>query len=70
MTRSQTHSPWLAGQYDNPMPELTVSIPVRDYELFYCPELEFLKSLWGLRTEEEYGYLTGPQGYVNQSWNF
>jgi hypothetical protein len=52
------------------MPELTVSIPVRDYELFYCPELEFLKSLWGLRTEEEYGYLTGPQGYVNQSWNF
>ncbi len=24
------------------------------------PELEFFKSLWGLGTEEEYGYRTGP----------
>ncbi len=24
-------------------------------------ELEFLKSLWGLGTEEEEGYRTGPQ---------
>jgi hypothetical protein len=29
-------------------------------------ELEFLKSLWGLGTEEEYGYHTGPPGYI--SW--
>jgi hypothetical protein len=27
-------------------------------------ELEFLKSLWGLGTEEEYGYSTGPPGYI------
>ncbi len=26
-------------------------------------ELEFLKSLWGLGTEEEEGYRTGPPGY-------
>ncbi len=25
-------------------------------------ELEFLKSLWGLGTEEEEGYRTGPPG--------
>jgi hypothetical protein len=28
----------------------------------HAPELEFLKSLWGLRTEEEEGYRTGPPG--------
>jgi hypothetical protein len=28
------------------------------------PELEFLKSLWGLGTEEEYGFRTGPPGYI------
>ncbi len=27
-------------------------------------ELEFLKSLWVLRTEEEEGYRTGPPGYI------
>jgi hypothetical protein len=27
-------------------------------------ELEFLKSLWGLGTEEEEVYLTGPPGYI------
>ncbi len=27
-------------------------------------ELEFLKSVWGLGTEEEYGYRTGPPGYI------
>jgi hypothetical protein len=27
-------------------------------------ELEFLKSLWGLETEEEEGYRTGPPGYI------
>ncbi len=27
------------------------------------PELEFLKSLWELGTEEEEGYRTGPPGY-------
>ncbi len=28
------------------------------------PELEFLKSLWGLGTGEEEGYRTGPPGYI------
>jgi hypothetical protein len=28
------------------------------------PELEFLKSLWGLGTEEEEGSRTGPPGYI------
>ncbi len=28
------------------------------------PELEFLKRLWGLGTEEEKGYRTGPPGYI------
>ena len=28
------------------------------------PELEFLKSLWGLGTEEEKGYHTGQPGYI------
>jgi hypothetical protein len=28
------------------------------------PELEFLKSIWGLGTEEEEGYRTGPPGYI------
>jgi hypothetical protein len=26
--------------------------------------LDFLKSLWGLGTEEEQGYRTGPPGYI------
>jgi hypothetical protein len=30
------------------------------------PELEFLKRLWELGTEEEEGYRTGPPGY--KSW--
>ncbi len=33
-----------------------------------CTELEFLKSLWGLGTEEEEGYRTGPPGYIGW-WN-
>ncbi len=28
------------------------------------PELEFLKSLWGLGTEEEEGNRNGPPGYI------
>ncbi len=32
-------------------------------DLFWHTELEFLKSQWGLGTEEEYGYRTGPPGY-------
>jgi hypothetical protein len=28
-------------------------------------ELEFLNSLWGLGTEEEEGYRTGPPGYID-----
>ncbi len=27
-------------------------------------ELEFLKSLWGLETEDKEGYRTGPPGYI------
>jgi hypothetical protein len=30
----------------------------------YSSELEFLKSLWALGTEEEEGYRTGPSGYI------
>ncbi len=30
----------------------------------FPPELDFLKSLWGLETEEEEGYRTGPPGYI------
>ncbi len=33
-------------------------------------ELEFLKSLWGLGTEEEEGYRTGPPGYIVQRNSF
>jgi hypothetical protein len=36
----------------------------RGHAVYCSPELEFLKSLWGLGTEEEEGYLTGPQGYI------
>jgi hypothetical protein len=31
---------------------------------FQKPGLEFLKSLWGLGTEEVEGYRTGPPGYI------
>jgi hypothetical protein len=31
---------------------------------YRCSELEFLKSQWGLGTEEEEGYRTGPPGYI------
>ncbi len=37
-----------------------------------CPgELEFLKSLWGLGTEEEEGYRTGPPEpvFANVLWS-
>ncbi len=34
------------------------------HSLSQSPELEFLKSLWGLGTEEEEGYRTGPPGYI------
>jgi hypothetical protein len=30
----------------------------------FPPELEFLKSLWGLGTKEEEGYRTGSPGYI------
>ncbi len=36
----------LAGRYDNP-------IPTQFKDCLKSPELEFLKSLWGLGTEEE-----------------
>jgi hypothetical protein len=35
-----------------------------DASNLFSPELEFLKSLWGLGTEEEQGYRTGPPGYT------
>jgi hypothetical protein len=34
------------------------------FRLVCYTELEFLKSLWGLGTEEEEGYRTGPPGYI------
>jgi hypothetical protein len=30
----------------------------------YWSELEFLNNLWGLETELEQGYRTGPPGYI------
>jgi hypothetical protein len=33
-------------------------------------ELEFLKRLWGLGTEEEEGYRTGPPGYIDRRNSF
>ncbi len=36
----------------------------KDLSALGHPELEFLKSLWGLGTEEEEGYRTGPPGYI------
>jgi hypothetical protein len=36
----------------------------------YAAELEFLKSLWGLGTEEEEGYRTGPPGYIGWRKSF
>ncbi len=32
--------------------------------------MEFLQSLWGLGTEEEEGYLTGPPGYIGRQNSF
>ncbi len=40
------------------------SIPRNRFHQPKCPELEFLKSLWGLGTKEEEGYRTGPSGYI------
>jgi hypothetical protein len=37
--------------------------PLHDYRILHA-ELEFLKSLLGLGTEEEEGYRTGPPGYI------
>ncbi len=37
---------------------------VRSPPPLFTAELEFLKSLWGLGTEEEKGYRTGPPGYI------
>ncbi len=36
----------------------------RPWTKLRTPELEFLKSLWGLGTEEEEGFRTGPPGYI------
>ncbi len=36
------------------------------YTFCQSPELEFLNSLWGLGTEQEQGYRTGPPDYI--SW--
>ncbi len=50
----------LAGRYDNPIPTWCLA-PI---DFLKIPELEFLKSLWGLGTEQEQGYCTGPPGYI------
>ncbi len=39
-------------------------IRARIFKLLRSPVLEFLKSLWGSGTEEEWGYCTGPPGYI------
>jgi hypothetical protein len=47
----------------HPVPSVSLSTNVsRKLEewSYLEPELEFLKSLWGLGTEEEEGYRTGP----------
>jgi hypothetical protein len=36
----------------------------------YSTELELLKSLWGLETEEEEGYRTGPPRYIGWQNSF
>ncbi len=57
MTRGQIPSPWQAGQYENPVPELTLSPQsgtmnsATFLSLQRWSELEFLKNLWGLGTE-------------------
>jgi hypothetical protein len=40
------------------------------YVAFVLPELEFLNSLWGLGTEEEKSYRTGPPGYMHRLAEF
>jgi hypothetical protein len=51
-------SPNFTGMYILPMSNNTAA------SLRLQLELEFLKSLWGLGTEEEEGYRTGPPGYI------
>jgi hypothetical protein len=54
----------LAGRYDNPIPPRFLA-PIDFLKIpAQYTELEFLKSLWGLGTEEEEGYRTGPPGYI------
>jgi hypothetical protein len=40
-------------------------MPKKAGKYTHHPELEFLKSLWGLGTEEEEGYRTGPPGGIH-----
>ena len=48
-----------------PLPDLLPALGYLNVCFFKVTELEFLKSLWGLRTKakEEEGYRSGPPGY-------
>ncbi len=52
----------------NAVLEMGKSLPFKD--LVRNTELEFLKSQWGLGTEEEYGYRTGPPGFIGWRSSF
>jgi hypothetical protein len=43
---------------------LSITHSILSGSSFLRVQLEFLKSLWGLGTEEEEGYRTGPPGYI------
>jgi hypothetical protein len=43
---------------------LTAKTRILDCQVVLHTELEFLWSLWGLGTEEEKGYRTGPPGNI------
>jgi hypothetical protein len=45
-------------------PVRTEDLPGCNWCLLSITELEFLKSVWGLGTEEEKGYRTCPPGYI------
>jgi hypothetical protein len=48
----------LANGYDKVTPTK------KEFVIRKRPQLEFLNSLWGFGTGEEYGYRTGPPGYI------
>ncbi len=43
---------------------IIIQYNAKKFVFLNIPELEILKSLWGLGTEKEEGYRTGPPGYI------